>query len=180
MRTDDDGHGLFLADGRLAALDLHRSQYRLTLRLRLRIIAVDRMHACMHARDSACARACSGCRVPAQGGPFEHLVQQDGEVGLGRHGGGQLGDEVVVVGVEKLRHVQRLRAGHAARQRKVQVVAAQVLRACMHADTTSAPQKEGGVRHICMRLQHHKCAYGTACPRTCQHEQSHAEYSASN
>ena len=80
QRTDDDGDGLLLADGGLAALD---------------------------------------------------LVQEDAEVGLGGDGGGQLGDQVVVVGVEELRHVQRFDAGHAARHRKVLLVARQALRATM-------------------------------------------------
>ena len=72
QRTDDDGDGLLLADGGLAALD---------------------------------------------------LVEEDAEVGLGADGGGQLGHQVVVVGVEELGHVKGLDARHAARHGKVLLIA---------------------------------------------------------
>ena len=56
-----------------------------------------------------------------------HLVIKQGEVWLGVDSGGQLGDQVVVVGVEEFGHVQCLGAGNAARHGKVLVIARQLL-----------------------------------------------------
>ena len=115
----------------LAALTSVRTLSRASCRAGVAV----RIHGALGSMPGYSVPAQHGCwRSPAAtcatSPRLSHLLQQDGEVGLGGDGSAQLGHEVVVVGVEELGHVQRLRAGHAARHGKVQVIARKRLRAC--------------------------------------------------